>query len=96
MATAYSIPEAILLPWGYLVRVVQVPPDHPELENRHAAWDTDTQTIWLDKSKPMAELRWCLMHEMDHAYTDWKGWANQNMNVKAPEAYEAPEEEDSE
>lgn len=90
---AYSIPEAVPLLWGYVVWVKQVPPDHPELENRHAAWDTDTRTVWLDNTKPIAEKRWCLMHELDHAWNDLKGWSHQEMNVKAPEAYNEPEPE---
>lgn len=93
---AYSIPEAVPLLWGYVAWVKQVPPEHPELEGRHAAWDTDTRTVWLDKTKPLAELRWCLMHELDHAWADCKGWAGQEMNVKMPEAYEGKEEETTE
>lgn len=93
---AYAIPEAVPLLWGYVVWVKQVPPNHPDLENRHATWDTDTRTIWLDNSKPIAELRGCVLHELDHAWTDFKGWAAQEMNVKIPEAYEGKEEEPSE
>jgi len=92
---AYAIPEAIPLLWGYIVWVKEVPTDDPNLEGRHATWDTDTNTIYLDKSKPLAEKRWCLIHEFrSHAIGDWDGWANQNMNIKAPEAYNEPEEED--
>lgn len=97
MATIYNIPEAVLLPWGYVVWVKEVESDHPDLEGRHATWDTDTNTIYLDKTKPIAERRWCLIHELgSHAVGDWSGWVHQTMNVKAPEAYNEPEVEETE
>lgn len=88
---AYSIPEAWMFPWGYAVWIKQVPPEHPELEGDHGNWDVLTRTIWMDNSKPLAEKRGLLLHELDHAWNDFKLWAAQEMNVKAPEAYDAPE-----
>ena len=95
MATVFNVPEAYLFPWGFLVRVECVNTDDPKLDGAHATWDVETHTIYLDRTKPIAELRGSFIHEFDHAYTDWKLWAKQNMNIKDPEQYNEPEEEDS-
>lgn len=88
-----KIPEEIILPYEYRCSVRLVDVDDPELEGRHATWDVDTQTIYITKTLPIAEKRWCFEHELDHAWNDWKGWVAQNCKVRAPE--EGTDEEEN-
>ena len=71
MAHAWRIPSRVTFPWGYVVRVRQVPPSHPELEGSTGVWDVETRTIYLDKTVPARHRRWKFVHELDHARADW-------------------------
>lgn len=87
-------PDKVEWPFGYTVLVYEKEPGDPELEDRWACWDTDNRTICIDSSLKVAEQRGAFLHEMDHAYTDWKAWVVQRWPVKFPEqAEEEPEEE---
>ena len=78
----FRTPSTIALPWGYEVTVARgpVPPD------RFAEWDGETDTITIDEAltKP-AHVRWALLHEMDHAYADWKAWVESHVPVERPD-----------
>jgi hypothetical protein len=62
--------------------VVQTLPDDPALEGRHSAWDVDAQQICLDRTYTPAQKRGLLLHEMDHAYADWKLWVAQEIGFE--------------
>ena len=81
MTTKVRLPKKVELPLGYEVTVAQVDPGSEELEGRHSAWDVDTQTICLDRSYSLAEKRGLLLHEMEHAFADWKIWVAQQFGV---------------
>ena len=51
-------------------------------------WDVDTRTIVVDRRLPPAEKRGAFLHELDHAWSDWKLWVAQNVPVKYPDAME--------
>lgn len=94
MASIFSkIPEEVIFPYEYRCRVCLVDVDDPNLEGRHATWDVDTQTVYITKSLPIAEKRWCFEHELGHAWNDWWGWVQQNCKVRAPE--EGTDEEEN-
>ena len=55
-------------------------------DDRAAEWDVDTRTIVVDRRLPPAEKRGAFLHELDHAWSDWKLWVAQNVPVKYPDA----------
>ena len=40
----------------------------------------------MDRRLPPAEKRGAFLHELDHAWSDWKLWVAQNVPVKYPDA----------
>jgi len=88
-----KIPTHREFDWGYVVTILQVPPDDPELgQDENANWDVNTRTIRINKELPIAERRWCYLHEMRHAWADFEGWASQNCRIKAPQDWEGDED----
>jgi hypothetical protein len=88
----YRLPRKVDFPFGYEVSVVQGAPD---VDDRAAEWDVDTRTIVVDRRLPPAEKRGAFLHELDHAWSDWKLWVAQNVPVKYPDALEPdPAEKD--
>jgi hypothetical protein len=88
----YRLPRKVDFPFGYEVSVVQGAPD---VDDRVAEWDVDTRTIVVDRRLPPAEKRGAFLHELDHAWSDWKLWVAQNVPVKYPDALEPdPAEKD--
>ena len=84
--------EKVELPFGYEISVVQAPPDK---DDRAAEWDVDNRTIVVDRRLPPAEKRGAFLHELDHAWSDWKLWVAQNVPVKYPDAMDPdPAEQD--
>jgi hypothetical protein len=81
----YRLPRKVDFPFGYEVSVVQGAPDQ---DDRAAEWDVDTRTIVVDRRLPPAEKRGAFLHELDHAWSDWKLWVAQNVPVKYPDALE--------
>jgi hypothetical protein len=79
----YRLPRKVELPFGYEISVVQAPPDK---DDRAAEWDVDNRTIVVDRRLPPAEKRGAFLHELDHAWSDWKLWVAQNVPVKYPDA----------
>jgi hypothetical protein len=79
------------LPWGYVITVVQLPSAIIEQgqAGTHSWWDVDTRTIALAREYTLAEKRGLLVHELDHAYTDWKLWLAQCVGI-APVPDAAP------
>src|SRR5262249_28382632 len=87
----YRLPRKVEFPFSYEVSVVQGTPD---TSDRAAEWDVDTRTIVVDRRLPPAEKRGAFLHELDHAWSDWKLWVAQNVPVKYPEAMDrAPSEQ---
>jgi hypothetical protein len=82
-SSIYRLPRKVELPFGYEIAVVQ---DTPDKEDRAAEWDVDTRTIVVDRRLPPAEKRGAFLHELDHAWSDWKLWVAQNVPVKYPDA----------
>ncbi len=92
---SYGLPNAELLPWGYVVWVKEVDPDSPYLEGQNGTWDVDSRTIYIDKSLSLPERRYVFAHEYrTHAIGDWELWANQSCPMKAPQAEEREESGD--
>ena len=88
----YRLPRKVDFPFGYEVAVVQGTPD---TSDRAAEWDVDTRTIVVDRRLPPAEKRGAFLHELDHAWSDWKLWVAQNVPVKYPDAMDPdPSEQD--
>jgi hypothetical protein len=88
----YRLPRKVEFPFGYEVSVVQGTPD---TNDRAAEWDVDTRTIVVDRRLPPAEKRGAFLHELDHAWSDWKLWVAQNVPVKYPDAMDPdPSEQD--
>lgn len=79
----YRLPRKVELPFGYEISVVQGTPDK---DDRAAEWDVDTRTIVVDRRLPPAEKRGAFLHELDHAWSDWKLWVAQKVPVKYPDA----------
>ena len=79
----YRLPRKFEFPFGYEISVVQGTPDK---DDRAAEWDVDTRTIVVDRRLPPAEKRGAFLHELDHAWSDWKLWVAQNVPVKYPDA----------
>lgn len=72
------IPGRIRLPFGYTVKVVQMPPKELLFfaqMNVEGWWDAETRTIYLDKSMPVRRKRYVLIHELQHVMVDFMGWA---------------------
>ena len=84
-SSIYRLPRTVEMPFGYEISVVQ---DTPDKEDRAAEWDVDTRTIVVDRRLPPAEKRGAFLHELDHAWSDWKLWVAQNVPVKYPDALE--------
>ena len=84
-SSIYRLPRKVEMPFGYEISVVQ---DTPDKEDRAAEWDVDTRTIVVDRRLPPAEKRGAFLHELDHAWSDWKLWVAQNVPVKYPDALE--------
>jgi hypothetical protein len=79
----YRLPRKVEFPFGYEISVVQGVPDK---EDRAAEWDVDTRTIVVDRRLAPAEKRGAFLHELDHAWSDWKLWVAQHVPVKYPDA----------
>jgi hypothetical protein len=93
-SSIYRLPRKVELPFGYEISVVQGTPD---TNDRAAEWDVDTRTIVVDRRLPPAEKRGAFLHELDHAWSDWKLWVAQNVSVRYPDAMEPdPAEQDEE
>lgn len=75
-----KLPAQIELPFGYRIAVREV----GEKELRDAAeceagddtpdgcWDSETRTIYVDRSLPRRRSRYILAHEFGHAFLDWQ------------------------
>src|SRR5262245_52986357 len=90
----YRLPRKVDFPFGYEISVVQGTPDK---DDRAAEWDVDTRTIVVDRRLPPAEKRGAFLHELDHAWNDWKLWVAQTVPVRYPDAMDPdPAEQDDE
>lgn len=68
------LPRTIPLPWGYVAKVKLVPAKECKEENGEILdgwWDSDTQTIYVKKTLPIARRRYMVGHEFNHAVIDW-------------------------
>jgi hypothetical protein len=63
------IPKTITLPFGYRIRVLQVP--KRELDDCYADWCCTTRTIRVQKSLSLARRRYLVAHELLHALNDF-------------------------
>lgn len=94
---AYGMPNADVLPWGYVYWVKEVEPDDPALEGSNGTWDVETRTIYVDRSLSLPERRYVFAHEFrSHVIGDWELWCNQTFPMKAPQAEEKEFEGESE
>ena len=69
---AYQIPKKIVLPFGYTVRVVQVPYQELLLRGTEdcALWDVEAQVLYLDQDQPVKAKRYWIMSQMFHIILD--------------------------
>lgn len=77
MSQRLRIPGSITLPFGYRITVKQLPTS--ELvnllgEDVMAGWVCESNTIYLDKSRPIAKRRADFAHELVHAVADWQAF----------------------
>lgn len=68
----YPIPRKIVLPFGYTVRVVQVPYQELLLRGTEdgALWDVEAQVLYLDQDQPVKVKRYWLMSQLHHVVLD--------------------------
>lgn len=82
------IPSKIILPFNYIVRVVQVPPQHEYLLDKDSGqfldgcWSPDERRIAINKSLPAKRKRWLLVHEFGHSFLDWQHECADNGIIK--------------
>lgn len=69
---AHPIPRKIVLPFGYTVRVVQVPYQELLLRGTEdgALWDVEAQVLYLDQDQPVKVKRYWLMSQLHHVVLD--------------------------
>jgi len=76
------LPRSFDLPGGYGITVVR---GDAGLDT-WGAWDPDTRTITLDRTlKNLAQARYIFLHEMEHAFTDWKKWVAAMVGIENPD-----------
>lgn len=73
------IPSRVVFPFGYVVTVKRVTHTEITLANEDdptadALWDDQARTILLDRNMPVRQQRYLLLHELEHAFADWKLW----------------------
>lgn len=87
----FRTPERITFPYGYVVEIERVP-----LEGIFGDFDDETRTIRI--AVALAEprhVRYVLLHEMDHAFADWKHWVANHVPIENPhKPAEEPVEEE--
>lgn len=70
------IPKKVVLPGGFTVKIRHI--DHEDFKEENCAdlacFDRDTMTIMLDKGRCKKDRKMDFIHEMDHAFVDWKYW----------------------
>ena len=67
------IPQQVTLPFGYTIKIVQLPDKEFDDESGGgclACWLVDEQTIYLRKNRPIRKRRADLAHEFLHACAD--------------------------
>jgi len=67
-----KLPTRVVLPFGYVVTVKQVPADvwpHPDSDS---VWDSDQRLILINKGLTAPRKRYLLTHEMLHVWADWQ------------------------
>lgn len=71
------IPNQVVLPFGYVVKIVQLPDreyDDEAGNDSFASWFCEEKTIYLRKKRPIRKRRADLAHELLHACADWQVW----------------------
>lgn len=91
---SWRLPKKLEWPWGYEVTVEVV--ERAACEGDHGEWDAEKRVIYIVSDLTPAEKRGTLLHERDHAETDFKLWAAQNVPIKYPEGEEQEPEDDAE
>ena len=68
------IPNKVVFPFGYVIKVEQVSPQHKDLYTESGymdgIWDPSRQLISINKSLPAKRRRRILYHELEHALND--------------------------
>ena len=85
--TLFRIPAQVTLPFGYSIKIVQLPDRKFDKETGggcRACWIVDERTVYLRKNRPIRKRRADLAHEFLHACADWQVWllATNQANVK--------------
>lgn len=76
--SVFRIPSRVPFPFGYIVCVQQVPAKSEELYDEEddsysdGLWDVNMRTIYLNKAAAITRKRWVFVHELEHAWADWK------------------------
>ena len=68
------IPPRVRLPFGYVVRVLQIADSDMDqvAASADACWDDESRTILIRRSLPIKRRRYLLAHELGHAWLDWQ------------------------
>lgn len=70
-------PKRVTFPFGYVVKIVQVPPGDVRLFDEDdgpldGAWLETERTIVVSKQLPPRRKRYIIIHELIHAFADWQ------------------------
>ena len=68
------LPRTLVFPFGYKIKLkfcTAAELKAEDAEDLDGYWDVDTRTIFLRRRLPAKRLRYLLVHEMQHALTDY-------------------------
>jgi len=84
-----KIPHQITLPGHYRIRIRIVTRSQAKLfplldRDAYASWSIDDRTIYLRKSRTGTDRMEDFLHEMEHAFTDWKDYFRGRTEQEGP------------
>lgn len=72
-----KLPRSVTFPGGYHISVTRMSRTKANEEmgaEVYAQWDVDEHVILLRSDRSGQEMREDFVHEMEHAFIDWKDW----------------------
>jgi hypothetical protein len=77
---APDLPADFELPFGYAVTVTRVDPF-----DSWGEWEVEVQEMTIDRTLTRPESLEIFLHEIEHAFTDWKRWVRMRYPCKQPD-----------
>lgn len=68
------LPRTLVFPFGFIIKlkcVTAAEMKSAQADDCDGYWDVGTRTIYLRRRLPAKRLRYILLHEMQHALTDY-------------------------